>query len=127
MKKNKKVKKSKKESKNFLDFIPIKVEKIETNLKEDGFVDLIIPRDGFLDKIVRKIAKTPDKKVISLDLLGSSVWKAIDSYRNVGDIAMVIKEEFGEDADPLYDRLLPFINLLSNNEFITLKRVDGKC
>jgi|LGOV01.1.fsa_nt_gb hypothetical protein len=122
-----KVKKSKKESKNFLDFIPVKVEKIETNLKADGFVDLIIPRDGFLDRTVRKIAKTPDKKVISLDLLGSSVWKAIDNYRNVGDIAMVIKEEFGEDADPLYDRLLPFINLLNNNEFISLKRVDEKC
>ncbi len=122
-----KVKKSKKESKSFLDFIPVKVEKIETNLKADGFVDLIIPRDGFLDRTVRKIAKTPDKKVISLDLLGSSVWKAIDNYRNVGDIAMVIKEEFGEDADPLYDRLLPFINLLNNNEFISLKRVDEKC
>jgi hypothetical protein len=114
-----------KEKVNLLDYVPIKSKKIEATIKEDGLIDLTILRDGFLDTMVRKIAKTPDRKIISLDSLGSGVWKAIDNNRTLGTIALVIKEEFGVDADPLYDRLLSFVRLLKNNEFIDLKRVDG--
>jgi hypothetical protein len=114
-----------KEKANLLDYVPIKSEKIATTIKEDGLIDLIISRDGFLDTMVRKIARTPNRKVISLDSVGSGVWKAIDNNRDLGAIALVIKEEFGVDADPLYDRLLSFVRLLKNNEFIDLKRVES--
>lgn len=107
---------------NMLDYVPIKSKKIETKYKEDNKIDLIVPRDGWLDTLVRKIAKTPERKVVSLDDLGSGVWKFIDNKRNIGEIAMIIKDEYGEKADPLYKRLLNFIRILNNNEFIELER-----
>ncbi len=112
------------EKDNLLDYVPVKVEKIETYINDNGLVDIIIPRDGWFDSLIRKIARTPDKKVISLDSLGSGVWNAIDNERNLYDISKIIKNKFGADADPLYDRLSSFIRLLSNNEFIKLNRVD---
>lgn len=112
------------EKDNLLDYVPVKYDKIETKINDNGLVDIIIPRDGWFDSLIRKIAKTPDKKVISLDSLGSGVWNAIDNKRNLYDISKIIKNEFGADADPLYDRLSSFIRLLSNNEFIKLNRVD---
>lgn len=118
------MKKTKKKEKNILELVPVKSEKVIEEINEHNLVDLIIPRDGFLDRMVRKIAKTPDKKVVSLDDLGSGVWNAIDNKRKLGEVALIIKEEFGEDANPLYERLVKFIRLLKNNDFIDLKSVN---
>jgi hypothetical protein len=117
-------KKEIKDKDNMLDYIPVKVDKIKTKNKEDQTIDLIVPRDGWFDSLVRKIAKTPERKVISLDDLGSGVWRLIDNKRNIGEIALIIKDEYGEKADPLYKRLLNFIRILKNNEFIEFKRAN---
>lgn len=117
-------KKKIKDKDNMLEFIPVRKDKIKTKKREDHRVDLIVPRDGWLDTLVRKIAKTPERKVISLDDLGSGVWRLIDNKRNIGEIALIIKEEYGEKADPLYKRLLNFIRILKNNNFIEFKRVN---
>jgi len=117
-------KKKIKDKDNMLDYIPVKSNKIKTKNKEDDTIELIVPRDGWFDSLIRKIAKTPERKVVSLDDLGSGVWRLIDNKRNIGEIALVIKEEYGEKADPLYKRLLNFIRILKNNDFIEFKRVN---
>jgi len=117
-------KKKNKEKNNMLKYIPVKADKIKTKKNENNTIDLIVPRDGWFDSLVRKIAKTPKRKVITLDELGSGVWRLIDNKRNIGEIALVIKNEYGEKADPLYKRLLGFIRILKNNDFIEFKRVN---
>lgn len=108
---------------NFLELIPVIDESKNWETNEDGLVQIIIPRDGILDKIVRTFFKTPKVMRIDLDSLGSCVWNAIDGKRNVKEISEIIKVEFGEDAEPLYERLGTYINILRNNKFITLEKV----
>lgn len=112
--------KKKTSDKNFLKFIPKRSEKI-TSEEIDGLVTLIIPRDKLLESLVRKIMNTPKYTKIQLDALGSGVWKNIDDKTNVGEIAQKLEAEFGEKAKPLYKRLVHFMKVLNNNDFIRLE------
>ncbi|QXM05232.1 PqqD family protein [Crassaminicella indica] len=113
-----------KKNDNYLELVPSKNKNQKWKINDDGFVQLIIPREGFLDKIVRFFFKTPKVMRIDLDAHGSCVWKAIDGNRNIEQIGEIIKREFGEEAEPLYERLGTYINILRNNKFITLEKVS---
>ncbi len=108
---------------NFLELVPVIKKSQEWKLNEEGLVQIIIPRDGILDRIVRKFVKTPKVMKIDLDELGSFVWKLIDGKRNIEEIGQIVESEFGEKVEPLYDRLGTYINILRNNKFITLEKV----
>ncbi|SHK53658.1 PqqD family protein [Paramaledivibacter caminithermalis] len=116
---NKKIKKND----NFLELIPIKKTSQKWQLNEDGLVQIIIPREGVLDKLVRVFFKTPKVMRIDLDAIGSCVWNSIDGKKNIREIAEILKDEFGKEVDPLYERLGTYINILRNNKFIILERV----
>lgn len=115
-------KKIKKED-NFLELIPKKNAKYQWIEKEDGLVQVIIPRDKILDKIIRKFFKTPDHFKIDLDRIGSFILKNIDGKNNVEEIGKLLKKQFGQEIEPLYERLVTYINILRNNKFIILERV----
>ncbi|WP_352404362.1 PqqD family protein [Sporanaerobacter acetigenes] len=109
------------EGKNYLEFVPIKSEKIEEKIIEDGNIQLIVPRTSFFDKIAIKLFFAPDKFKIDLDELGSFIWKNIDGKRNVYQIGELVKEKFKEKAEPLYERLAEYLNILNNNKFISFR------
>ena len=73
---------------------------------------------------MRVIFKTPKTMKIDLDKLGSCVWKSIDGKRSVLEIGDIIRTEFGEDAEPIYERLATYINILRNNKFVTLAKEE---
>jgi len=37
-----------------------------------------------------------------------------------------VKAEFGDRAEPLYDRLVKYLQILRNNDFIRFKGKDGQ-
>ena len=113
---------NKKSGKNFLEFVPVKSEKIDWQLNDRGLVQLIVWRNGLFDRIVRKLFNTPDKSVIDLDEQGSNVWNNIDGERNIYELAQLQKEKFGTKAEPVLDRIVTYVNILNNNSFITLKK-----
>lgn len=110
-----------KKSDNFLDLVPVKNESQQWQYNDNNMVQIIIPRDGILDKIVRFIFKTPKVMKIDLDELGTIVWTSIDGNKTVEEIGKIVKLKFGEKAEPLYQRLGTYINILRNNKFITLE------
>ncbi len=110
---------------NFLDLIPVPKDSQDWIIKEDGLIQIIIPRQGLLDKIVRLFFKTPKVMRIDLDPLGSCVWNSIDGKNSIHEIGNIIKNKFGKDAEPLYERLGTYINILRNNKFITLNKVGN--
>lgn len=112
----KKTKKNKGE--NFLEFIPIKSNKIDWGIDEKGLVKLTIWRNSQLDKFVRKLFKTPEKTVIDLDEQGSNAWENINGENNIYDIVELQRERFGKEAEPAVERLLTYIKILKNNDFI---------
>ncbi len=111
-----------KKDENVLDYIPIRSTKITYNKKENGLIEIILPRDSLIEKITRKLFFTPDKYRVELDKMGSFVWEQIDGERTIYEIAMLVKESFKEEAEPVYERLLQYINILRNNNFITFDR-----
>ena len=106
-----------KNKKNYLDYIP-KVSNRNTWEENEGIVTInMIPR-GFYHKLAQFIFKTPKVSHIDLDEFGSFVWKCIDGVKSIYDISVLVKEKFGENAEPLYERLIKFFVILKNNRFI---------
>ena len=108
--------------KNYLDYIPVISEK-NTWSEENGTVTIHMVHRGFYAAIAQKFFKRPRVSHIALDEMGSFIFPLIDGMRTVGDIAELVKAEFGEAAEPLYDRLVQYMKILHNNGFI---RYGGK-
>ncbi len=112
-------------SDNFLEYIPKKNDRYRWVQKEDGLIQVIVPRNSILDKIARKLFKTPEQFKIDLDLIGSFICMNIDGSNNVMNIGELLKEKFGEEAEPLYERLGTYINILRNNKIIHLEKAGN--
>ncbi len=92
---------------------------------EDGRIQIIIPRTGKLDKLVRFFLKTPETMKIDLDDIGSHVWSGIEKGFSVGEIGTLLSEAPNLDVEPLYERLATYINILRNNNFIELYSLEA--
>jgi len=57
---------------------------------------------------------------IKLDDLGSAVWKNCDGKYSVKEIGEILGKEFGQEIEPIYDRLIKFILQLQRNKFIEI-------
>lgn len=76
-----------------------------------------VKQDHFLQRMFRKLGKRiPEYKGTELDALGSFVVLQLDGQRTVGEVGELVEEKFGEDAHPLYERLLLFLNHIHINE-----------
>ncbi len=109
---------------NLLDLIPErKIRYVESN---DGLIIIFKPK--FKNKIIVKYIvprlKSPDYKV-KLDQFGSFVWKHCDGNNTVEQIGRLLKEEFQDNIEPIYDRLAQFIQSLVRYKFIEYKNLDS--
>lgn len=111
-----------KKVKNYLDFVPIKNENIKWIEDNSGIITLEISRNNLFDKIAQKAFKVPDKSFIKLDKHGSFVWKCIDGNKSVYELSKDVKTHFGNDAEPLIERLIEFITILESNRFVKFKK-----
>lgn len=110
-----------KKEKNFLEYTPVISEKIHWMENENGIVQLQVCRKSFIEKVAIKLFFAPDKFIIDLDNIGSYIWKNVDGKRNIYEISLLLKEKFGEDIEPLYDRFVEYMSILKNNKFIEYK------
>ena len=104
-------------SKNFLDYIPNRSPKI-TWSQNDEIVTIDMYHKGIFPWIAQKFFHRPKVSHIKLDKLGSFIWNLIDGKSTVYYIAEKVKSEFGNEAEPLYDRLVQYMRILKNNNFI---------
>jgi hypothetical protein len=58
---------------------------------------------------------------VKLDKVGSFVWNNIDGNHSIGQIAEIMKKEFGESVEPVHDRLQQFMTSLYQNGFISIR------
>jgi len=113
---------SKKTQENYLDYIPV-ISAKNTWSQENGKVTIHMVNRGFYAAIAQKVFHRPRVSHIDLDEMGSFIFPLLDGKRTIGDIALLVKAEFGEKAEPLYDRLVQYMKILHNNGFI---RYAGK-
>ncbi len=115
------MKTNKKSSENYLKKIPVKNPEIQWTTDENGIVTLQVENKGVANKIAQKLLKKPEISYIHLDENGSFVWPLIDGEKDIIAIGEFVKEHFGEKANPLYERLVKFFQILDNYSFIQWK------
>lgn len=113
-----------KKQQNYLDFIPVVNPQNSWTQDEQGIVTIDMVHRGFYARIAQKLFHTPRVSHIKLDEYGSFLWKEIDGKQTVGALAIKMKAQFGEKAEPLYDRLVKYMQILHNNRFILFEGKD---
>ena len=88
--------------------------------EENELVVLLKPKfkHPFFKKLFLPRMKNPFFK-IKLDSVGSFTWKLCDGSLTVEKIAKSMKHKFGDDVEPLYERLAQFLQNLEKNKFIS--------
>ena len=103
---------------NYLEQIPVKNPEFHWKENEQGIVTVDMVHKGLFDKLAQKLWITPKVSHIKLDRFGSFVWKQMDGNRNIIAIGALVREEFGDQAEPLYERLAKFVKMLRDNRFV---------
>ena len=112
---------SKRKDQNYLEKVPVRNP--EFSWKEDqGMVTVDMVHKGIFDRLAQKLWVTPKVSHVKLDRFGSFVWKQMDGSRNIIDIGALVREEFGEQAEPLYERLAKFVKMLRDNRFVIFSK-----
>jgi len=110
----------KKQNINFLELTPVHNKSFEDN---NGLITIVFPKfkNKFLQRLIPK-NKSSDIR-ISLDEVGSSVWKLIDGNTKVNEIIQSLKKKFGEELIQAEQRTLKFLSMLYQHRFIYFKEI----
>lgn len=106
-------------SANFLDYIPKYSETIEYTIDQDGKVTILVENKGIANRIAQKLMKKPKISNIHLDEMGNFIWPLIDGNKSILDISEDVHKQFGDKAEPLYDRLATYFRNLESYNFVT--------
>lgn len=103
---------------NLYDLIPKR--KFNHEINDENLVTILIPKfsSKFLVEHLMPRLKHPYIK-IKLDQIGSAVWLEIDGQKNVGEIAKILEQRFGDTIQPIDERLSKFFTQLNSYHFIT--------
>ena len=107
-------------SNNYLELCPKRNGDISWKEK-DGIVVLEIENRGLMNKIAQKIFKKPKISYVDLDEMGTFIWPMLDGKTDIIEIGKRVKEKFGEEAEPLYERLATYIHILESYNFVCCK------
>lgn len=103
---------------NLLDFIPKHNSLISYTVDKKGIVTLEVKNRGFYNRVAQIFFKRPKVSFITLEEFGSFIWQQIDGEKTVMEIADKVKEEFGQKAEPLYERLGQYMTTLRRCDYI---------
>lgn len=112
------MKKKKQPSINYLDLIPQRMETISWTQDPKGQVILEIENKGIFNKIAQTVFRRPRYTKVHLETYGSFLWPLIDGQRTIQDLALLQKEQFGEEVEPLYPRIIKYFQIMESYHFI---------
>lgn len=117
---------SKKQKANYLDYIPKHNSLFPYEKNKKGFIEITRKNRGLFNRLAQLLFRKPKTSQIELDEFGSFIWEQINGERDVYEIGKLIKEQFGEKAEPLYERLTEFLHILRSNDFIVYVNLQKK-
>lgn len=109
---------------NFVDRVYKITDGLVWDVSDDGVVVVDMENKGFANKVAQRFFKRPEVSHITLEGMGSFIFRQIDGVRSVYDIGAVLKEEYKDEAEPLYERLSVYMKQLETNGFVTLVSKD---
>lgn len=104
---------------NYLDRVPAHPSTLTWKTDDEGIVTLEIENTGWVNRIAQKCFGRPRVSYIHLDKLGSFVWPLIDGKKDITTLGKLVKERFGEEANPLYERLARYFQILDSYHFVS--------
>ena len=104
-----------------LNLIPHRLREWERG--ENNRIVILVPklRGKRLGKWLLPKLKRPYYKV-KLDDLGSFIWEQCDGTKTVQEIALGLKEKFGEKVEPVFERACLFFDKLEGGRFICYEK-----
>lgn len=110
---------------NYLDLTPLR--SYNHIVEEENKVSVLVPRftNKFLVKHLLPRLKSPDIKV-KLDKFGSAAWLKADGSKNVQQICDELLLEFGEEINPVVERVTKFYTQLYQYQFISFKELKER-
>lgn len=108
---------------NYLDYIPAHGDKHQYHINDKGEVTIFVENRGIFNRIAQKLFRKPAVSKIHLDQMGNFIWPLINGERTIYEISVYVKEEFGEKAEPLYNRLVQYMRNLESYEFICFRKL----
>ncbi|CAM2076177.1 MULTISPECIES: PqqD family peptide modification chaperone [Clostridia] len=86
-------------------------DNLNYKIDDNGIVTVLEKQDHKIQKFFRKLKfKIPLYKEITLDEISSEVFTQIDGIKTVKEIGECLEVKFGDKVNPLYERLLVFLN-----------------
>ena len=86
-------------------------DNLNYKIDDNGIVTVLEKQDHKIQKFFRKLKfKIPLYKEITLDEISSEVFTQIDGIKTVKEIGEYLEVKFGDKVNPLYERLLVFLN-----------------
>ena len=108
---------------NLLKMRPVRTRKWKPNATDPDLVSIIIPR--FNTRFGKKLGRAFNIKQtynVNLEKYGSAVWRLCNGEATVKEIGEVLREQYGEDVEPLYERLSFYLTLLEKNKLIKYEK-----
>ena len=104
-----------------LNLLDMKVVKRRGLGREGDF--LLVPMyDSEKGEKIASTLRLKTRRRIRLDKFGWSAWKLIDGKRDVRKIGEGLREEHGEEVEPIYPRLSKFLAYLDSLKLIKIKK-----
>lgn len=104
--------------------IPVPNTQFRSETDAEGNVTIFQENKGLFNRIAQIFFKKPRVSQIHLDKMGNFIWPLLDGQNNLLFIAEKVKEHFGEEAEPLYNRLVQYMKTLENYGFVELKSAE---
>lgn len=111
-----------KKEENYLEWIPEKNTAFESKTDEKGNVAILVRHKGVFFRVTQFLLGKPKTTWVHFDKMGNFIWPLIDGERTVYEIAQFVREQFGEQAEPLYERLAIYMKLLERYSFIRMQK-----
>ncbi len=113
-----------KKQKNSIDYMVLKPSRnpLIKWSEENGAVTLELENKGAMNRIFQFLIKKPKISYIHLEDIGSFVWPLLDGEKTIEELGFLVREKFGEKAEPLYERLIQYFKILESHKFITLEK-----
>ncbi len=103
---------------NYLDKCPWGPDGLEWSADDNEIVTLSIENTGFFNRTAQMLLKKPRISYVHLDETGSFIWRIIDGKKTIFEIGKEMEAHFGEAAQPLYERLSKYFQILDSYGFI---------
>lgn len=107
-----------KKTDNYLDRKPRSAYHMCWSEDSKGNVTLLIDNKGFFNRIAQVLFKKPAISQVHLDPMGSFIWNELDGEKTITELGKAVEEKFGDEANPLYERLAKYIQILESYGFV---------